>query len=269
MPKSYERTSSRTVIALHAFVLNGALLRIMLGALLLLAPIQGFSLNLPTLSVTLAWDGSPGSDGIAGYRIHYGTSSRSYSGSISVENATLGSVSGLQIGLTYYFAVTAYDVNGYESEFSEEVTYTPELPTVHVTINLLGKILTFLGVPNRTYDIWANRNSTGWTVIGQVTTQPDGLAVFIDPNLLDFSSTLYYPIEAPSSVRIRSVIDGQILLAVSGQPGREYEIQATQDFTTWEAIGRATMEADGTSHFIDSSAPDYSSRMYLTRDVNY
>jgi hypothetical protein len=269
MPKSYEQTISRTVVTRRAFAPVGALLKIMLGALLLLAPVQIFGLDLPTLSVKLAWDGNPGSDGIAGYRIHFGTSSRNYSGSVSVENATLGSVSGLQIGMTYYFAVTAYDVNGYESDYSEEVTYTPELPTVHISINLLGKILTFVGAPNRTYDIWANRNSAGWTIIGQVTTQSDGLAIFIDPNLLDLSSTIYYPIETPSSVRIRSVIDGQILLAVSGQPDREYEIQATQDFTTWEAIGRVTMEADGTSYFVDPGAANYSSRMYRARDANY
>jgi hypothetical protein len=269
MPKSYEQSISRPVVAGRAFAPIGALLKSMLGVLLLLAPIQIFGLNLPTLSVTLAWDGSPGSDGIAGYRIHYGTSSRNYSGRISVENATLGSVSGLQIGVTYYFAVTAYDVNGYESDFSEEVTYTPQLPTVHISINLFGKILTFVGAPNRTYDIWANRDSADWTIIGQVTTQSDGLAVFIDSNLLDLSTTIYYPIETPSSVRIHSMLDRQVLLAVSGQPGREYEIQATQDFTTWEVIGRVMLGEDGMSQFIDSGAADYSSRMYRARDVNY
>lgn len=76
-------------------------------------------------SVTLAWeaptenaDGSDLTD-LAGFKLYYGTSSRSYSNPINIGNTTTYTVSGLQAG-TYYFAVTAYDYSGNESDYSDE-----------------------------------------------------------------------------------------------------------------------------------------------------
>ena len=79
-------------------------------------------------AVTLAWDPSPGS-GIAGYLLYEGTASRSYSDVIDVGESTTATASNLVSGTTYYFAVTAYDTNGLESDFSSEIIYTVLLPT--------------------------------------------------------------------------------------------------------------------------------------------
>jgi hypothetical protein len=269
MPRTYEQAISRTVAGRRAFSPMGGLLKIMTGVFLLLAPIQVFSLTLPTSRVTLAWDGNPDSDGIAGYRIHYGIASRIYTSSITVENSTSGTVSGLMAGLTYYFAVTAYDVNGYESDFSEEIVYTPELPIAQFTIDLFRKLLTLQGVPNRTYDVWAKRNLTDWAIIGRVTTQADGSATFSDPNMALLSVSFYLPLETPPSVQIRKVFNGEVIMTVIGQAGHLYEIEATQDFVNWTVIGQVTVEADGSSDYIDSTAGEHSARMYRTRDVNY
>jgi hypothetical protein len=73
--------------------------------------------------VTLAWDAST-SSGVTGYRIHSGTSSGSYQSVTDAGNATTYTVSSLQSGLTYYFAVTDYDSSGNESGYSNEVSYT-------------------------------------------------------------------------------------------------------------------------------------------------
>jgi fibronectin type 3 domain-containing protein len=81
-------------------------------------------------SATLSWDaptlnadGSPLTD-LAGYKIYYGTSSRSYSVVlISMGTATSYVVSNLANG-TYYFAVTAINNSGGESDFSNEVIKT-------------------------------------------------------------------------------------------------------------------------------------------------
>jgi len=79
-------------------------------------------------SVTLAWDPSP--DGaIVGYRLYEGAATRTYTNVIAAGNATNASVSSLVSGVTYFFAVTAYDTNGLESDFSAEVSYTVALPT--------------------------------------------------------------------------------------------------------------------------------------------
>ncbi len=71
----------------------------------------------PTTNV----DGSPLTD-LAGFKVYYGTSSRTYTGSIDVGNVETYTVSGLPKGQTYYFAVTAYDTSGNESDYSNEVS---------------------------------------------------------------------------------------------------------------------------------------------------
>jgi len=73
--------------------------------------------------VTLAWNASTAS-GIAGYKIHYGTSSGSYQSVIDTGNTTTYTFSSLQSGLTYYFVVAVYDPSGNESGYSNEVSYT-------------------------------------------------------------------------------------------------------------------------------------------------
>lgn len=76
--------------------------------------------------ITLSWsapvfnaDGTPLTD-LAGYKIYYGYASGSYSGSIDIGNITTGRISNLSHGLIF-FAVTAYDASGNESEYSNEI----------------------------------------------------------------------------------------------------------------------------------------------------
>jgi hypothetical protein len=73
--------------------------------------------------VTLAWDPEPLSS-LAGYTLHYGTVSKSYSFTIDAGSRTSATITGLTEGITYYFAATAYDISGNESAFSNEVAYT-------------------------------------------------------------------------------------------------------------------------------------------------
>ncbi len=70
--------------------------------------------------VTLAWDPSVGS--VTGYKMHYGTTRDDYGYSVDVGNSTSCTISGLQEGATYYFAVTAYNDIA-ESDYSNEITY--------------------------------------------------------------------------------------------------------------------------------------------------
>ena len=70
--------------------------------------------------VRLAWDASPDTD-LAGYVLVYGTSSRVYTTSVTLPvSATAHEVSDLPNG-TYYFAVRAFDGNGAQSGYSNEV----------------------------------------------------------------------------------------------------------------------------------------------------
>src|SRR5437867_940744 len=77
------------------------------------------------VAVTLAWD--PNSETtLSGYKLYYGTVSRNYTTVVDVGNRTTYAVTGLAPG-TYYFAVTAYDILGSESGYSNEVFTTVPL----------------------------------------------------------------------------------------------------------------------------------------------
>ncbi len=79
-------------------------------------------------SVSLAWDPNAEAD-LAGYQLYYGQSSGNYQFTVDVGNQTTYTLSGLADGETYYFAVTAYDTSGNESNFSNEITTTiPGIP---------------------------------------------------------------------------------------------------------------------------------------------
>src|SRR4029450_4267868 len=88
--------------------------------------------SLPTCdpnlgTATLQWDapttnvdGSPLTD-LGGFKLHYGTASGNYGASVDVGNQTSFTVRDLQPGNTYFFVVSAYDISGDQSGFSNEV----------------------------------------------------------------------------------------------------------------------------------------------------
>ena len=73
--------------------------------------------------VTLAWDPNADPD-IAGYITHWGTSSGDYTHLTDVGNTTMHTIRGLEENQVYYFAVTAYDSEYNESDYSEELAHT-------------------------------------------------------------------------------------------------------------------------------------------------
>ncbi len=73
-------------------------------------------------SVILSWDPNSEPD-IAGYRIHYGTAAAPYSEVVDL-NATNATVSNLVRGVTYTFAVSAFNSAGDESAYCEALSYT-------------------------------------------------------------------------------------------------------------------------------------------------
>jgi hypothetical protein len=71
----------------------------------------------------LAWNASTGST-VTGYKVYYGTQSGQYTTSVDAGNVTNYTVTNLQTGPTYYFAVTAYNSAGLQSPYSNEVSYS-------------------------------------------------------------------------------------------------------------------------------------------------
>lgn len=74
-------------------------------------------------SVTLTWKANTESD-LAGYRVYRATSSGAYGAPIATIQGNRPNyiATGLQFGTTYFFAVTAFDIAGNESAYSNEVS---------------------------------------------------------------------------------------------------------------------------------------------------
>ena len=82
-----------------------------------------------TNSLMLSWtapttneDGSP-LDDLAGYKLHFGTQPGQYTQVVTVGSYTTAEIDDLGPG-TYYLSVTAYDIYGNESDFSNEINHT-------------------------------------------------------------------------------------------------------------------------------------------------
>ena len=91
----------------------------------------GICLTLPTppafgsSSVILTWDSSA-STNVVGYKVYYGLASGVYDMAIPADGATTTNamVTGLTAGTSYFFAITAVDALGDESQFSNEAVYS-------------------------------------------------------------------------------------------------------------------------------------------------
>ena len=79
--------------------------------------------NIPTgnMPALLTWDANQESN-LAGYKVYFGTSSKTYGTPIDVGNSTTHTVPNLSQGIQYFFSVTAYDISGNESLFSNEAS---------------------------------------------------------------------------------------------------------------------------------------------------
>lgn len=102
----------------------------------------------PAGTVTVAWNPNPEPD-IAGYELSYGTATGSYTQTIDAATNLEATVTGLNDGTIYYFAVTAINAQGLRSPFSDEVIYYSgygdAVPTNAWTVRATGAANAFDG----------------------------------------------------------------------------------------------------------------------------
>ena len=184
-----------------------ALVAILLGSLLALTPLAVRA----TGTVTLAWDPSSGTNVIANYNLYYGGASATYTNVVSAGTATTASVSNLIEGCTYYFAATAVDTNGLESDYSTEVSalipvkLTNQPPTLNAlanftinegaaqqTVNLSG-ITSGATNESQTLTVTASSSNTGLIptpVVSYTSPNTTGSLTFTPVALANGSATI-------------------------------------------------------------------------------
>lgn len=102
---------------------NAAIITITSGSVTKTATVT-LTLNAPSSSsATLSWNANKEKD-LAGYKVYRATASGAYGAPIATlpGNVTTYQATGLQFGITYFFVVTAYDIAGNESAYSNEVS---------------------------------------------------------------------------------------------------------------------------------------------------
>jgi hypothetical protein len=87
-------------------------------------------------NVPLAWDPPDiNPEIVTGYKIYYGLSPRTYTVNVNAGLVRTYTVMNLPAG-TYYFTATAYDANGNESDYSNEVFIKFSGPPKNLVITL-------------------------------------------------------------------------------------------------------------------------------------
>jgi len=152
-------------------------------------------------SATLNWQPNTESD-LGGYRVYYGTSSRTYGPPLNVNTTTTCTLSDLSEGAAYYFAVTAFDTAGNESGFSTEVqkafndgtnpvialstpTSGGSYATGTATLTVTGTATDNVGV---TRVAWSNDRGGSGTASGTASWTAGSIALSQGTNVLTFTA---------------------------------------------------------------------------------
>lgn len=131
-------------------------------------PLTGEDVNIHILQVTfgngsadarLIWNANTELD-LAGYRLYFGIASRTYEDPDEVGLSTSYSLASFRDGVTRFFAVTAVDTVGNESDYSNEVIWTAPMPAD--TVELDSSLVEWPDTkPLRMRIVYQRRDATG------------------------------------------------------------------------------------------------------------
>ncbi len=131
-------------------------------------------------SIQLAWDPSSSPDVVA-YRVHVGTTPGGYSRSIRVGNVTSYTVTELEPGETYHFAVTAISWNELESDYSNPVSASlEEVSRPVLRGSMVGGAFQIVSDSpvTRTYIVDQSSDLREWTVLTTLIPDLEGRLSF-------------------------------------------------------------------------------------------
>ncbi|HAV63985.1 MAG TPA: hypothetical protein DCY13_16665 [Verrucomicrobiales bacterium] len=206
--------------------------------------------------VTVAWDPNPETN-ITHYHVLYGTASRSYPLRQTVQGLTSTTISNLQSGVTYYFAVTAENSHGLESDPSVELSYQvpatplnlPPVPGADEVTSPEDAILSIPAAQLLANDADPNPGDT-LTVIAAGPQSSAGGAVALTGASVQFTpmtnffgtDAFTYVIRDPGGL----LATGQVSVAVS----------PVNDRPTISALGNRTINEDTTTGAISFTVAD-------------
>ncbi len=163
---------------------------------LLLFAVSG---NLLAANVNLAWNPSTASN-VSGYIVYYGQSSGNYTASVDVGNITSYTLTGLQDGTAYYFAVSSYDITReFESRYSNETAINASAapPTANFTASQASGTaplaVTFTPTTTGAITSWQWSFGDGNTNSGTTNTVPVAIDSYVNPGTYAVSLTVTGP----------------------------------------------------------------------------
>jgi fibronectin type 3 domain-containing protein len=139
-------------------------------------------------TVTLVWN-TNSEPNISGYWVYVGTASRQYGKPIDVGKTNQYVVPKLQMGVIYYFAVTAKNTAALESNFSNEVSTT--VTNALAVLSFSQGTVEARGAAQKTYSIEATRDLTNWISLTSGMTDTNGVFSYADPQFRGFPFRFY------------------------------------------------------------------------------
>ena len=208
---------------------------------------------------------------VQGYKVYYGTVSHQYSNSIVAGNVTNTLVTGIQPGVTYYFAATSYNAAGWESAYSAEISYANFLtnaPLTSAATTSSGFNFSVNGTAASRYVVEASTDLIYWVAVA-TNTAP---FVFTDTQSSQYShrfykailASAYVPQAAPGQPMTLPPLSspasspGGFTFTVNNTVGSSYVIEASTNLVNWVAIGTNTAPFT----FTDVTSSQYSRRFY-------
>jgi len=116
----------------------------------------------------------------AGYAVYYGGASGTYDFRFDAGTNTTATITNLDDGLAFYFAVATYDTNEIESMPSNEVCTRPAFN--YSTFKDGQLIFSWSAIPGQAYQVQftTNLNQIEWQPLSSVITATDSSAEFAD-----------------------------------------------------------------------------------------
>jgi hypothetical protein len=210
-----------------------------------------------------------------------GVASSNYSisfsdGTLTVAAYALVVITGLVEGTKYYFAATAVDAFGNESNYSDEISY--EVPVPQLTVQEIAcpdgqNVLDITGPAGRTYAVLSSSEQRPDTVLGISTIASDGtLEITLPPETFDLYPD-YRLIElaiVPSPIlQLSLTANGAVVLSATGQAGHAYIVLAAEAIPTseWQVLGTIFSDSTGGLTFTDASATEQPACFYRLQDL--